>query len=340
MKRAIQLAKHGALSTAPNPMVGAVVVFNGKIIGEGYHQKYGEAHAEVNAINAVNDKSLLKESTIYVSLEPCSHYGKTPPCADLIVEHRLKRVVIANLDPSEKVAGKGVEKLKAAGIEVSVGICAEEAQELNHRFFCLHQKQRPYVILKWASTADGFMGREASDPKTNDNWITSPLSKQKVHLWRAQEMGILVGKQTALCDNPELNVREVSGRNPTRFLIDPKLEVPNSAKIFNDQAATVILNQEKDGKDGKHTYLKFKDGELIARLFEYCVEEAIHSLIVEGGSETLKYFLADGRWDEIRHFVGKKRFEKGIPSPHFQARLVSTEKLRDDQLRIYKNPLI
>lgn len=338
MKRAIQLAKYGALSAAPNPMVGAVVVFNGKIIGEGYHQKYGEAHAEVNAINSVKDKSLLKESTIYVNLEPCSHFGKTPPCADLLVEHQLKRVVIASLDPSDKVAGKGVKKLKDAGIEVSVDVCSQAAKALNHRFFCLHQRHRPYLILKWASTADGFMGREASDAK--DNWITSPLSKQRVHLWRAQEMGILVGKQTALCDDPELNVREVDGRNPIRFLIDPTLEVPKEAKIFNNHAETVILNQKKEEVNGNLTYLKFNDDQLIDRLFEYCVKEAIHSIIIEGGKETLSRFLEDGRWDEIRHFVGNTHFGKGIPSPYFHAKLISTEKLRNDQLSIYKNLMI
>ena len=311
MKRAIQLAKKGEFSVAPNPMVGAVVVHDEKVIGEGYHQKYGEAHAEVNAINAVKDPSLLKESTIYVTLEPCSHFGKTPPCADLIVSNQLKRVVIANLDPSEKVAGKGVERIKNAGIDVTIGVCAEEGNSLNHRFFSLYQKKRPYVILKWASTADGFLGRDPEDLNATDSWITSALSKQRVHLWRAQEMGILVGKNTALIDDPELNVREVSGRNPVRFLIDPNLEVPKSAKIFNDQAPTVVLNLTLSAKESNHSYVQFKEGELIKTLFAYCVEEGIHSLIVEGGIPNFNTLFGSRELGRDSSFYGKQTLWKG-----------------------------
>ena len=337
MKRAIQLAKNGQFTVAPNPMVGAVVVHNNKIIGEGFHRAYGEAHAEVNAINAVKEESLLKDSTIYVSLEPCSHHGKTPPCADLIIEKQLKRVVIANLDPSDKVSGKGVERLRKAGIEVESGVMSEEGAELNHRFFSLHKKHRPYIILKWASTADGFMGRLASDPNAADSWITSQLSKQRVHLWRSQEMGILVGKQTAMIDNPALTVREVEGKNPIRFLIDSGLEVPMDSKIFNDEAPTVILNQKKEGTDKHLSYLKFEESKLFDCLFRYCSEKGIHSLIVEGGKKTLESFISEGHWDEIRHFVGSKVFGEGISSPQFDAELVKVEQIRNDQLFIYKN---
>jgi len=338
MKRAIQLAKNGQFSVSPNPMVGAVVVHHEEIIGEGFHQEYGKTHAEVNAINAVKDASRLKEATIYVTLEPCSHHGKTPPCADLIIKNQLKRVVIANPDPSKKVSGKGIERLKKAGIEVDCGILSREGQVLNHRFFSLHQKQRPYIILKWASTADGYMGRNHDDPLSKDSWITCSLSKQRVHLWRAQEMGILIGKQTALSDDPELTVREVDGRNPVRFLIDPELSVPKSAKIFNSAARTIVLNRQTASEEENCSLLKFEKGQMHLRLFEYCLEHGIHSLIVEGGKKTLEHFLASGQWDEIRHFVGTKTFGSGVPSAEFQAQLIESEQIRNDRLSIYKNP--
>ena len=338
MKRAIQIAKNGQFSVAPNPMVGAVIVNQDKIIGEGYHQKYGEAHAEVNAINAVKNQSLLKESTLYVSLEPCSHQGKTPPCANLIVEKGFKRVVIANLDPSDKVAGKGIELLKKSGIEVVTEIGAKDGQLLNRRFFSLHKKKRPFVILKWASTADGYLGILPSDSKVKDAWITSALSKQLVHLWRAQEMGILVGKRTALQDDPELTVREANGKQPVRFLVDPLLEIPASAKVFDEAAPTVVLNTLKEGKKGQLTFLRYPKGQMIDVLFAYCLKTAIHSIIIEGGAFTLERFLDDGRWDEIRHFTGQKQFGQGVASPKINAELICTQRIRGDEYRFYLNP--
>ncbi len=338
MKRALELAKKGMYKVAPNPMVGAVVVYNGKIIGEGFHQEYGKAHAEVNAINAVKDEALLAESSIYVNLEPCSHHGKTPPCADLIIEKKIKEVVIANIDPSEKVGGKGIQRLIDHGIEVRTGVLEKEGKELNKRFLSLHGKLRPYITLKWAVTKDGFIGRDQNDPDKSDSWITNALSKQLVHQWRAEEMGILVGKNTALMDDPELTCREFEGRNPIRFLIDPQLEVPTTAKIFNEQAKTVVLNRNKE-ESGAIDYVRFASDPNDA-LFDYCLKNNIHSLLVEGGADTLQRFIDQGLWDEARVFVGEKEFKKGIQGPDLELEPISKENIRGDQLFYFKNPMI
>ncbi|HZH70213.1 MAG TPA: bifunctional diaminohydroxyphosphoribosylaminopyrimidine deaminase/5-amino-6-(5-phosphoribosylamino)uracil reductase RibD, partial [Flavobacteriaceae bacterium] len=242
MQRALFLAQKGRFTTSPNPRVGAVIVHKNKIIGEGYHRQFGEAHAEPNAVASVKDKSLLAESTLYVTLEPCSHHGKTPPCVDLILKHKIPEVFIASKDPFEKVNGSGIEKLREAGVNVKIGLLEKEALELNKRFFTFHQKKRPYIILKWAETADGFIGRLQSDPKKEDSWITSAESKQLVHLWRAEEDGILVGSNTALADRPQLDCREVFGKNPLRILIDENLDVPLSFAIFNKKAPTIVFN--------------------------------------------------------------------------------------------------
>jgi diaminohydroxyphosphoribosylaminopyrimidine deaminase/5-amino-6-(5-phosphoribosylamino)uracil reductase len=243
MLRCLELAKDGFGNVAPNPMVGCVIVCEGKIIGEGYHQEYGKAHAEVNAIHSVRDKSLLQKSTLYVNLEPCAHFGKTPPCANLIVEHNIPRVVIGCVDSYSEVSGKGIEKLRNAGIEVTVGILENESLELNKRFFTFHNKKRPYVILKWAETQDGFIDvdrpLDKSRDTTADNWITSPLSKQLVHKWRSEEAAIMVGTTTVLNDNPQLNVREWKGKNPTRIVIDLQDRLPQTLHVFDKSIPTV-----------------------------------------------------------------------------------------------------
>jgi|SRR5690554_199392 len=338
MQRALFLAQKGRFSVSPNPRVGAVIVHDNKIIGEGYHRQYGEAHAEVNAINCVKDKTLLKKASIYVTLEPCSHYGNTPPCADLILQHNIPRVVIANKDPFEKVNGSGIERLSAKGVEVISGVLKEEAAKINRRFFTFHQKKRPYIILKWAETADGFIGRSSDDPNKADSWITSAASKQLVHLWRAEEDGILVGKNTALIDNPTLSTREVVGKNPSRILIDRNLEVANDFKILNDEATTFIFNAIKNEKKQLLNYFKidFSSNEkVLVDILSELHHQNIQSIIVEGGSETLQSFIDLKLWDEARVFSAEKKFYKGIKAPDFRGNKISTISIQKDVLSIY-----
>lgn len=337
MQRALDLADLGKNEVSPNPRVGAVIVHEGKIIGEGYHQKYGESHAEVNAIAAVEDKSLLKEATIYVSLEPCSHFGKTPPCADLILTHKIPRVVIANKDPFKEVAGRGIQKLQEAGVEVIVGVLQEKGERLNRRFFTFHQKQRPYIILKWAQTKDGFIGRSKDDPNVEDSWITNTISKLLVHLWRAEEDAILVGKNTVLRDNPELTCREVKGKNPIRLLIDSNCELEKGLKIFNSAAETVILNSQKTESNQNISWVKSDLNELVLAVNQLCLQRNIHSLIVEGGASILHQFITSGNWDEARVFEGGKRFKRGVEAPLINGEVISEEKIDGDILRIYTN---
>ena len=252
MRRALELAENGRGQVSPNPLVGCVIEHHGKIIGEGWHQKYGEAHAEVNAVNSVKDKSLLKEACVYVSLEPCAHFGKTPPCADLLVENQVKKVVICNTDPNPLVAGKGIVKLREAGIEVETGILEKEGLELNKRFFHYLEKKRPYIILKWAETADGFIARKNFDSK----WISNTLSRKLVHKWRTEEDAILVGTNTALYDNPQLNARDWTGNNPVRIVIDRHLKLPADLHLFDEQIPTICYNLIKNRNSGNVTFVK------------------------------------------------------------------------------------
>lgn len=340
MQRALYLAQKGRFSTSPNPRVGAVIVHNDRIIGEGYHRKYGEAHAEPNAIAAVSDKSLLKASTLYVTLEPCSHQGKTPPCVDLILEHQIPEVFIASKDPFEKVNGSGIEKLKAAGVKVEVGLLEKEALQVNKRFFCFHQKKRPYLILKWAETADGFMGRDQSDPEKSDNWITSAESKQLVHLWRAEESGILVGQNTALIDNPALTCRLVEGNNPIRILIDEELKVPIDHRIFNEEAPTLVFNPQKSEVYGQTEFIQLdfsNSAQFIDQMLSKLHQKNIQSILIEGGSQTLQHFIDANLWDEARVFVGKKKFLKGVKAPTLNAVLSHSEMVSNDLLKHYRN---
>lgn len=332
MRRALELAELGKGAVSPNPMVGCVIVHENKIIGEGYHQKYGKAHAEVNAIASVADPSLLPKSTIYVTLEPCAHFGKTPPCADLIVDKKIKHVVIACLDPFEKVAGKGIKKLIQSRADVKVGTLEKEAQELNKRFLTSIQKQRPYVILKWAQTDDGFVARENFDSK----WITNEYSRQLVHKYRTEEDAILVGKNTAIHDNPSLTARDWKGRNPVRVLLDTNLEVPKGANLFNDEAPTFIFNSIKDETEGSNRWVKM-DLNNPLNILQKLNELKIQSIIIEGGSQTLNSFIDQNCWDEARIFTAPKSFEKGIKAPSIQGQLTHSEIIFEDQLKIYKN---
>jgi diaminohydroxyphosphoribosylaminopyrimidine deaminase / 5-amino-6-(5-phosphoribosylamino)uracil reductase len=315
MQRCIELAQNGAGNVSPNPMVGAVVVYNDEIIGEGYHQLYGEAHAEVNAIKAVKDKSLLSKATIYVSLEPCAHFGKTPPCSDLIIDSRIPNVVIGCTDPFAQVSGKGIEKLKNAGTTVSVGILKKECLELNKRFFTFHEKKRPYIILKWAQSKDGFMDKKRTDTCPTINWITEPNTKQLTHKWRSEEDAILIGKNTAINDNPELTTRVVDGKNPIRIVVDRKLKLPKDLKIFNSEAKTIILNELKNEENDSILYKKVNFESFFDDLWSICIENDIISLIVEGGAFTINQFIENDLWDEARVLTGKPFFVGGIKAP-------------------------
>lgn len=339
MKRCIELARLGAGKVSPNPLVGCVIVHHGNIIGEGFHEKYGEAHAEVNAINSVENPELLSESTLYVSLEPCAHHGLTPPCSDLIIRKKIPRVVIGTIDTFAKVAGKGIEKMRNAGIDVKVGILEEECRELNKRFFTFYEKHRPYVILKWAQTLDGFIDLERTENDFGEpNWITGEKALDRVHQLRAEEDAILVGTNTALKDNPSLTVRRCKGKNPVRVVLDRKLRLPGNLKLFDSTSPTLVFNSIKDDKKENIEYLKINFEEhVIEQLLSKLAERKIQSLIVEGGRQIIESFMKSGLWDEAHVFVGNKKFHRGIAAPPLPDQLILTEKLDDDELFIYKN---
>ena len=305
MRRALHLAERGKGRVMPNPMVGAVIVHDGLIIGEGYHEQYGGPHAEVNAVNSVENKDLLKESTIYVTLEPCAHFGKTPPCAELIVKSQFKKVVVAQLDPHEKVAGKGMKLIEDAGIETEMGVLEKEARYLNRRFNCFHAEKRPYVILKWAETQDGVIGRAEQD-KDKSTWMSSNTSKQLVHEMRAHEAAILIGKNTAIKDNPSLTVRLTKGDNPIRLVLDQKNELSDLLNVFNKEAETLRLVEGETIKEWKNLW---------EELFKLLFDKGIQSLIVEGGSKVLTDIIEKGMWDEAYKFIAPVKWEIGVYAP-------------------------
>lgn len=333
IRRCIELAKKAAGNTYPNPLVGSVIVHENKIIGEGYHKKAGEPHAEINAVNSVKNPALLPDSTIYVSLEPCSHFGKTPPCALKIKEIGFKRVVIGTLDSNEKVNGKGKQILEDAGIEVVSGILEKECKDLNKRFFTFHQKKRPYVILKWAQSADGFMDKDFQPYP-----ISNAIANQYTHQLRADEHAILVGTQTALNDNPSLTVRNVSGKNPVRILIDFDLKVPLDFNIFNNEAETFVFNSTKNKDSGNVKFIKIDRENFLQNLMQKLYENHIQSVIVEGGSFTLKQFIEANLWDEALVIKNENLIlEKGTPAPEFAAKDVEKMTVGGNTVYKYRN---
>lgn len=341
MFRCLELAKFGAGSVAPNPMVGCVIVYQNKIIGEGYHQKYGEVHAEVNAINSVSNQELLKESTLYVSLEPCAHHGLTPPCSDLIVEKQIPKVVIGTIDSFAEVAGKGIEKFKKAGINVTVGVLKKECRKLNKRFFTFYEKKRPYVILKWAQTLDGFIDIDRIENEFGEpTWITGELALRRVHKLRAEEDAIIVGTNTALKDNPSLTVRHCKGKNPTRIILDRKLRLPGNLNLFDGSVITLVFNSAKNKKEGNTSFIKIDFSKnIIPQILEELYNRKIQSLIVEGGKQLLESFIRAELWDEALVFEGNKKFQKGIHAPEISGKIVTTETLNSDKLIIFKNEI-
>ncbi len=338
MKRSLELARLGAGEVSPNPMVGCVIVHEGKIIGEGFHRKYGGPHAEVNAIHSVKNPEFLKESTLYVTLEPCAHYGLTPPCSDLIVEKQIPKVVIGTVDPFAEVAGKGIEKMKKTGIKVEVGILQEECREINKRFFTFHEKGRPYIFLKWAQTQDGFIDKErVSEDFGEPTWITGDLALRLVHKIRSEEDAILVGRKTAEKDNPSLTVRHWTGKNPTRLVIDNGLQLNNDLNLFNGSAKTLVFNSLKSENLENLLFIKTDNKKnTLSQILEEMHKQRILSVIVEGGKQLLESFIEQNLWDEAHVFTGPKFFGTGIQAPKISGNLVSTEKLDNDTLFVFK----
>ena len=349
MARCLQLAANGLGTTYPNPMVGCVIVYRGRIIGEGWHRRAGEPHAEVIAVESVKDKSLLRDSELYVNLEPCSHHGKTPPCADLIVRHQIPRVYIGTTDDNELVSGKGIKRLRANGAEVMTGILEAECRTLNRRFFTFHNKKRPYVILKWAESSDGFMfpyDRESEE--RGPVWISNVFSRQLVHKWRAEEQAILVGTQTVIADDPSLTVRDFSGESILRVVIDPHIELCSESKVFKGEIETLLFydsNLKTSSHTGSHNEnvkkvgLSF-DQNVPAQILNYLWQAGIQSLIVEGGAITLQGFIESGLWDEGRIFIGASVLRDGGRPPDLSDLSVKEQRIGDDRLVWVRNKTV
>ena len=340
MSRCIQLAKNGLGTTYPNPLVGSVIVHKNTIIGEGWHYRSGLPHAEVNAINSVKNKSLLSDATIYVSLEPCSHFGKTPPCADLIIDSGIKKVVIGSLDPNPTVAGRGVKRLMEAGCDVVVGILAAECDNLNKRFFTFHTKKRPYIILKWAETSDGFIAPDKAKRSEEPEpvWITNELSRQLVHKQRAIEHAILVGTRTVLDDDPSLTTRDWSGNSPIRIILDRDLSIRKIASVFNDEAEILVISEKTKGKSANISYAKANFSENVAQqICDILYDNNIQSVIIEGGAKTIQTFVDAQLWDEASVYVGNITFGSGLKAPKISNRKDSEMKITNNQLLSFIN---
>ncbi len=358
MMRCLQLASNGEGNTYPNPMVGSVIVYEGKIIGEGFHWKAGEPHAEVNAINSVKDKSLLSKSTLYVNLEPCAHFGKTPPCSLLIINHKIPRVVIGCVDSFSEVSGKGIEMMRKKGIDVVIGVLEPESRFINRRFFTFHEKKRPYVILKWAETIDGFIDieREISDKRTiqspshrdglgmgstaQPTWITNEWARRSVHRQRSVEQALLVGTNTAVKDNPSLTLRDWSGNSPTRIVIDRQLKLPKTLKLFTGKDKTVVLNELENSSKNNITRIKIDlHNNPAENILTALYNLGLQSVVIEGGSQTLNLFLKAGLWDEAYVYVGDKQFKAGVGAPRASGDLYYEKEFGDSKLFVYRNML-
>ncbi len=339
MQRCLEIAQNGLGNTYPNPMVGSVIVYDNKIIGEGFHHKAGEPHAEVNAIHSVKNKELLKKSTLYVNLEPCAHFGKTPPCSLLIKEMQIPKVVIGCTDTFSQVSGKGIKMLQDAGVEVIVGVSEKESRELNKRFFTFHEKKRPYIILKWAETEDGFIDIDRSEADFGQpTWITSIWAKKLVHKWRRQEQSILVGTNTAIKDNPSLNVREWAGNNPIRILIDRTGRVPESNHLLDNSIDTIVFTNRLKTNKEKIEYCEISfNKDIIPQINNYLYSKNIQSIIIEGGREILQHYIDSNYWDEARQFIGNKWFSKGTPAPKLNQSPGKLNTLVNSKLFFYRN---
>lgn len=339
MNRCLELSEKGLGNVAPNPLVGCVIVHENKIIGEGYHQNYGGPHAEVNAINSVKNKKLLEKSTLYVTLEPCSHFGKTPPCADLIIKNKIPHVVIASSDPNPLVSGNGIDKLKKAGIVVETSMLKREYEWINRRFFTFFDKQRPYIILKWAETKDGFIDIERKNNDANINWITNEASRTLVHKWRTEEQAILIGTKTAISDNPTLTSRFWKGKNPLRIVLDRNLILSKQLNVFNHDASTLVFTTSENHTDSKNLNFSQVDfgKNLIPDILKELYDRKIQSIIIEGGAKTLQSFIDADLWDEARIFTGDISFESGVKAPEISGEIFSKQNIGTSKLNILLN---
>ncbi|MBC7861931.1 MAG: bifunctional diaminohydroxyphosphoribosylaminopyrimidine deaminase/5-amino-6-(5-phosphoribosylamino)uracil reductase RibD [Bacteroidia bacterium] len=345
MAKCLGFAEYGMGNVAPNPMVGCFIVenpqsddLNGEIIGHGFHEEFGKAHAEVNAINSVIDKSRLENATLYVNLEPCCHHGKTPPCTELIISSGIKKVVIGNVDSNPLVGGAGVERLKSAGIEVVSGILNEECRKLNKRFFTYHEKKRPYIILKWAQSKDGFISKYPVPKNRTENMITGTESQKLVHEWRSHEMAIMVGTNTAIADDPELTVRLAYGKNPLRVVVDRDLRIPKGNKIFNANAKTLLFTQQRNVtgyNPGTEIISEYFDEQIEEKILQHLWKKKISSLIIEGGQITLNHFIEKNLFDEARVFYSEKIVETGVKAPLLNLNHSEEKKVGDDLLKVF-----
>jgi diaminohydroxyphosphoribosylaminopyrimidine deaminase / 5-amino-6-(5-phosphoribosylamino)uracil reductase len=339
MARCLQLAQMALGHTYPNPMVGSVVVHNGLIIGEGYHCKAGGPHAEVNAINSVRNPELLPESTLYVNLEPCAHHGRTPPCSLLIINKKIKRVVVGCVDSFSEVAGKGIAMMRQNGIEVTTGILETESRWLNRRFFTFHEKTRPYIILKWAQTLDGFIDIDRSQEQLGQpTWITNDVARRAVHRQRGQEQAIMIGTRTAHNDNPSLTVRDWSGENPLRIVLDRTGNLPKHLHLFDGKAQTLIATERNiaPSPNIESVQLLFNE-DLLPNLLKHLHTKQIQSVVVEGGRQLLQSFIDLNLWDEAHLYIGPKMFNNGVKAPMLNGIFAKKEQFGDSTLLIYRN---
>lgn len=339
MQRCLELAILGLGNVAPNPMVGCVVVHNGEIIGEGYHEKYGEAHAEVNAIRSVRNRELLAQSTLYVTLEPCAHFGKTPPCSDLIIENKIPRVVVGTVDPFAKVAGKGIDKMRKAGIDVRVGVLENECKEQNRRFFTFHEKKRPYIFLKWAQTADGFIDRErAGSEDQKPAWITNDLARRLVHKQRSEESAILIGTNTAAKDNPSLTVREWKGNQPYRLVLDRTGRLKPELHLFDGTTPTLVFTEMETKSRALVEYVQIDfTNDPLLQVMNHLHQNDIQSVIIEGGAQLLTSVISCGLWDEAHVYIGNQFFGGGVKAPTISGEKIAAEELNECRLMVIRN---
>ena len=334
MRRCLDLAAKGVGRVAPNPLVGCVIVRENEVIGEGYHAKFGEQHAEIKALESVKDKSLLKGSTLYVNLEPCNHFGKTPPCTDQIIEAKVARVVIGQRDPNIQVAGQGVEVLKGAGIEVEEEVLAEDNYQLNLRFITFHEKQRPYIILKWAQTKDGFTAKTGEV----ETAVSNGQSRLIVHRWRSQEQAIMVGTNTALIDDPQLTVRELGGTNPLRVVLDRELKIPTNYHLLSGKVSTIVVNESKSASENNLEHLKLKfDDQLLLNLMSELSSRNIQSVLVEGGAKLHNSFIVQDLWDEARVITSTLIFRSGVKAPDIKGKIHKIEAVEDNSISYIMN---
>ncbi len=338
MERCLQLAQNGVGYVAPNPMVGAVIVCNDKIIGEGYHKRYGESHAEPNAINSVKDTTLLQQSTLYVNLEPCSHYGKTPPCAELIIKSEIPKVIIGTLDPNPKVAGKGIELLQKAGVEVFVGVLEQNCRDLNKRFFVFQEQNRPFILLKWAQTHDGFIDKKRIDRTEEPLQISNTITTQLTHKMRSENQAILVGANTVLLDNPSLTVRNWSGRSPVRIAIDRQGRIPTDYKILDGSIPTLIFTEKprRNEHNIEYIYIDFNVNSL-ENIVKKIHEHNIHSVLIEGGASILNRFIEANLWDEANIEISSLSIQDGVKAPNINMLAFSKKEYDNHQWLHFEN---